>query len=143
MKGKSVGLMLCLVRKGQRRGIAMKLRSLCWALVGGLVLAGTMSSLQSAPPEGPEPIRIKRRGGPPVIPDRPRNQVIGFALYTVHKGVLKLSVQLYPLKKGEPRAVTLEVRDGEAWKKLGTPFLAPKPSSITSKTSPIAKPPSP
>ena len=101
----------------------MKLRGFWAAILGGLVLGGPIDlvrSVDGAPPEGPEPIRIKRRGGPPVIPDRRRDQVIGFALYTVHEGVLKLSVQLYPLKKNEPRAVTLEVRDGDTWKKLGT-----------------------
>ena len=38
---------------------------------------------------------------PPVIPDVPRDQVICFALYTTHKGTLKLSAFFYPLKEGE------------------------------------------
>ncbi|HSW46772.1 MAG TPA: hypothetical protein VLM89_14520 [Phycisphaerae bacterium] len=69
------------------------------------------AGLVSAPATGPAPIRIERKTpGPPVIPDVPRDQVICFALYTVHKGVLKLSAQLYPLKEGETRKVRLEVK---------------------------------
>ena len=67
------------------------------------------------PPKTPEPIRIERKGGRPSIPDVPRDQVICFALYTVHQGVLKMSVQLYPLKEGEPRDVTLEVERDGSW----------------------------
>lgn len=68
-------------------------------------------SLMSAPATGPAPIKIERKTpGPPVIPDVDRNQVICFALYTVEKGVLKLSAQLYPLKEGEALTVGLEVK---------------------------------
>ncbi len=69
--------------------------------------------------DGPEPIRIERKGGPPTIPDVPRDEVIGFALYTVHHGVLKMSAQLYPLKAGEAREVSLEIREGDGeWKEI-------------------------
>lgn len=48
----------------------------------------------------------------------PRDQVVGFALYTHDHGVLKMSAQLYPLKPGEPREVRLELeRDGE-WREV-------------------------
>ncbi len=71
--------------------------------------------------QGPEPIRIERKGGRPTIPDVPRDQVIGFALYTVQDGVLKMSAQLYPLKENEPREVWLEIRrSGGPWKKVAT-----------------------
>ncbi len=44
----------------------------------------------------------------------PRDQVIGFGIYTVHDRVLKLTAQLYPLYPQETREVRLEVkRDGE------------------------------
>jgi len=44
----------------------------------------------------------------------PRDQVIGFALYTHDSGVLKMSAQLFPLKPDEPREVRLELkRDGQ------------------------------
>ncbi len=70
------------------------------------------------PATGPEPIRIERKGGKPSIPDVPRDQVIGFALYTVQNDILKMSVQLYPLREGEPRQVTLEIQDGEQWREV-------------------------
>lgn len=48
----------------------------------------------------------------------PRDQVIGFGIYTVHDRVLKLSAQLYPLYPQETREVRLEVkRDGE-WREI-------------------------
>ncbi len=50
--------------------------------------------------------------------DVPRDQVVAFALYTVHDGVLKLTAQLYPLKPGEPRVVRLEVKRGDAWEEI-------------------------
>ncbi len=70
------------------------------------------------PAEKPEPIVIKRNREKLVIPQVERDQVICFALYTVEKGVLKLSAQLYPLQDGESRTVTLEVRDGDSWKAI-------------------------
>lgn len=53
-----------------------------------------------------------------VIPDVPRNEVICFCLYTTHRGVLKLSAQLYPLRDGESRTVTLAVERNGQWQKL-------------------------
>ena len=52
---------------------------------------------------------------PPPSMDVPRDQVVAFALYTVHGGVMKMSAQLFPLKPGEPREVRLEVKRGAAW----------------------------
>ncbi len=58
----------------------------------------------------------KGQGQPPPPPmDVPRDQVVAFALYTVHGGVLKMTAQLFPLKPGEPREARLEVRRGAAW----------------------------
>jgi len=52
------------------------------------------------------------------IPKVARDQVICFALYTVHANVLKLTAQFYPLEEGEPRTARLEVRDGETWREV-------------------------
>ncbi len=52
---------------------------------------------------------------PPPKLDVPRDQVVAFALYTVHGGVMKLTAQLYPLKPGEPREARLEVKRGDSW----------------------------
>lgn len=52
------------------------------------------------------------------IPEVSRDQVICFALYTVHENTLKLTAQLYPLLENEDRVLRLEVqRDGE-WQEI-------------------------
>ena len=50
----------------------------------------------------------------------PRDQVVGFALYTHDHNVLKLSAQLYPLKPGEPREVRLELKIDGKWRQVAT-----------------------
>jgi phosphodiesterase/alkaline phosphatase D-like protein len=60
----------------------------------------------------------KKRVDPLAIPEITRDQVICFALYTVHEKTLKLTAQLYPLKEGESRKATLEVKRGGNWKKV-------------------------
>jgi hypothetical protein len=56
----------------------------------------------------------------------PRDQVVGFALYTQQDGVLKLTAQLYPLKPGEPREVRLEFQRDGAWREAArAPVLYP------------------
>ena len=49
-----------------------------------------------------------------------RDEVIGFALYTQQAGVLKMTAQLFPLKPGEDREVTLELDRGDGWEKTAT-----------------------
>ncbi|CAN0360136.1 unnamed protein product, partial [Ectocarpus sp. 4 AP-2014] len=49
----------------------------------------------------------------------PRDEVIGFGIYTVANNTLKLSAQLYPLYPGESREVALEVRRGGEWSEVG------------------------
>ena len=48
--------------------------------------------------------------------DVPRNEVVAFALYTQHGGVLKLTAQLYPLLPGEAQEARLEIRRGARWR---------------------------
>lgn len=63
---------------------------------------------------------------PPPPMDVPRDQVVAFALYTVDRGVLKLTAQLYPLKPDEPREARLEVeRDGKWVELLKVPVQYP------------------
>lgn len=54
------------------------------------------------------------------VPDVNREDVICFALYTVQNGILKMTVQLYPLKKDEPRAVALEVLQDGKWQRIAS-----------------------
>lgn len=49
-----------------------------------------------------------------------RNQVVAFGLYTVSKGTLKLSAQLYPLYPDETREVRLEVERGGQWVEIAS-----------------------
>jgi len=50
------------------------------------------------------------------IAARPRDQLICFALYTVHEGILKLSVQLYPLAESDPHQVSLSIEVDDRWR---------------------------
>jgi hypothetical protein len=52
------------------------------------------------------------------IPEVSRDKVIGFALYTVHDNIMKMTAQLYPLRDGEERQVRLEIRRDGAWKQI-------------------------
>lgn len=45
----------------------------------------------------------------------PRDEVIGFALYTTHGGQLKLTAQFYPLLENEPRLARLEIEKEGEW----------------------------
>lgn len=49
------------------------------------------------------------------VPDVAPEEVICFALYTVHEGTLKLTAQLYPLPDGAARTVRLEIDSGDGW----------------------------
>lgn len=81
----------------------------------GVLGAGGFAVAQDAKPKK-KPKRPARGGL--TIPDVAKDEVICFALYTVHDGVLKLTAQLYPLDEDDDRTVRLEVkRDGE-WKEV-------------------------
>jgi hypothetical protein len=49
-----------------------------------------------------------------------RDQVVAFGLYTVSKGTLKLSAQLYPLYPDETRKVRLEAQKDGEWQEIAT-----------------------
>ncbi|HUE70703.1 MAG TPA: metallophosphoesterase family protein [Pirellulaceae bacterium] len=62
--------------------------------------------------------KAKAKGGdraqaPPM--DVARDQVVAFAVYTHHGGVLKITAQLYPLKPGEERIARLEFKRDGKW----------------------------
>ncbi|HEX42988.1 MAG TPA: hypothetical protein ENN81_13165, partial [Phycisphaerales bacterium] len=52
------------------------------------------------------------------IPQVTRDQVICFALYTVHNNILKLNAQLYPLQDGEDRFCRLEIDRNGRWEQV-------------------------
>ena len=59
--------------------------------------------------------RPRPRQNPPPSMDVPREEVVAFALYLHHGGVLKVNAQLFPLRPGEPREARLELKRGDAW----------------------------
>ncbi len=74
----------------------------------------------------------KGPNAPPPL-DVPRDQVVAFALYTVDRGVLKLSAQLYPLRPDEPREARLELeRDGKWVEVRKSPVAVPGWTAPTS-----------
>ena len=52
------------------------------------------------------------------IPDVPRDELVCFALYTVHDNTLKMTAQFYPLQDGEARKCWLEAELDGQWKKV-------------------------
>ncbi|NQU21981.1 MAG: alkaline phosphatase D family protein [Candidatus Nealsonbacteria bacterium] len=80
---------------------------------------GTADAAQ-APKKTPKKAPAKARAGLLEIPKVAKDEVICFALYTVHDGVLKLTAQLYPLDDGDPRSVRLQVKQDGQWKQIAT-----------------------
>ncbi len=58
------------------------------------------------------------RNQPIVELNVPRDQVVAFALYTHHRGVLKMSAQLFPLKPDEARLARLELLQDGQWREV-------------------------
>jgi hypothetical protein len=56
-----------------------------------------------------------KKNDPLALPEITRDQVICFALYTVHEQTLKLTAQFYPLLEGETREARLEVKRKGKW----------------------------
>ncbi len=53
---------------------------------------------------------------PNKIPSVEKKDSICFAMYTVQNNTLKLTAQLYPLEKGDSRAIQLEIKSAGKWK---------------------------
>jgi len=52
--------------------------------------------------------------------DVPRTEVVCFGMYTVHRGVLKMTAQLFPLYPDETREVRLEIKKSGTWEEIST-----------------------
>ncbi len=98
----------------------MKIQQYIVAILLTSFPVGTLLAQAEEAKTRPEPITIHGTRAQVTIPDVPRDEIIGFALYTVDKGVLKLSAQLYPLQDGESRQVQLEIQDHGAWRVVAT-----------------------
>ncbi len=88
-------------------------------LLAVALLAGMAGAAQ---PKKAKPKRGKKTRKKPnaswIITKVDKDKVICFALYTVHKNVLKLTAQLYKLDSGAPRVVRLEIKKGDKWVKI-------------------------
>ena len=61
---------------------------------------------------------LQQQRPPLTIPEVGKDRLVCFCLYTTRGDVLKLTAQLYPLAKDDPRVVRLEIRAGDAWKEI-------------------------
>ncbi len=52
------------------------------------------------------------------VPQVERDEVICFALYTVHNNIMKMTAQLYPLQDSESPFVYLDVKENGKWKQI-------------------------
>ena len=82
-------------------------------------VAGSSILLAQAMAAPAQPSRPARQNKPE-IPEVARADAISFAYYTVHRGVLKLTAQLYPLRADENRTVKLQIHEGLDWKTIAT-----------------------
>jgi len=85
-----------------------------------------------AAPASPPPAASSAKRVPPAVEFLrksvrvPRDQVVGFALHTHDRGVLKMLAQLYPLKPDEAREVRLELKENGTWREVArAPVIYP------------------
>ncbi len=62
-------------------------------------------------------VKAGGRNAPPPM-KVPRDEVVAFALYTVDRGVLKMTAQLFPLMPEEVREARLEIETEGSWKEI-------------------------
>ncbi len=121
-----------------RRLLLKALALLPWMRGSALLRAQDAAAAATPTPFGPEFPRLdslavgqwwthpQPKQNPPPSMDVPRADVVAFALYTHHGGVLKVNAQLFPLREGEPREARLELeRDGQWTEVARAPVLYP------------------
>ena len=93
-----------------------------WMCVPMLIAAWALYCLNAgaAPPEPKQPQQSKSRAALLEIPAVSKDEIICFALYTVHDNILKLTAQLYPLDETDPKTVRLEVMQDGQWDQVAT-----------------------
>ncbi|MFV2070200.1 MAG: hypothetical protein ACC645_24800, partial [Pirellulales bacterium] len=108
-----------MIRISNRRPYgAAALLGLLLALTQPIVRPANLAAQEADRGGEPVPIAIDRKNDAPEIPSVPRDQVICFALYTVHDRTLKLSAQLYPLAESQAHEVALQVFRRGTWEKV-------------------------
>jgi len=94
-------------------------RRMRWGML--VVLIGAMAlpaGMAAGPTAKPRARRKRPARAAWMITKMPADKVICFALYTVQKGVLKLTAQLYELDADADRTVRLEIKKGGKWVKI-------------------------
>ncbi len=102
------------MRNGGRNVRGLVRRVFVTAIVLGIAI--TTSNLMAKGKRKGKGTRVKV----PVtsIENIPRDKVICFALYTLHKDILKITGQLYPLNDDETTKVKLEIMKDGNWKTI-------------------------
>ena len=80
------------------------------------IFAAGLITLAGAAPAQTQP----QRRNIPEIPEVARRDAVCFAYYTVNRGALKLTAQLYPLMDDESREAKLEIKDTGTWRAVAT-----------------------
>jgi len=97
------------------------------ALMVGCILA---SVAMAADPKPKAKAKVKKPRKPAnaawMVTKMPKDKVICFAMWTLHKDILKMTAQLYELDADAPRTVRLEVRKGDAWTQVATAKVVEK-----------------
>jgi len=105
------------------RGKGMPMKTMKILMIG-MMLLGAVGTIQAA--------RTK-----PTIPEVAKEDQICFAMYTVHDGALKMTVQLYPLADGDSRDIALEIKRDGKWETVASAqvrealYGSPKPETKT------------
>ena len=53
----------------------------------------------------------------------PRDEVVAFAVYTVDRGTVKMTAQMYPLYPDESREVRLELMIDGVWQEVASALI--------------------
>jgi len=92
-----------------KRTVRLAALMLTVAILAGL--AGAAPAKKAKPKRKPR----KKPNASWMITKVDKDKVICFAMYTVHKNILKLTAQLYELDADAPRVVRLEIKKGDKW----------------------------
>jgi len=97
------------------KGIKMKMMNLKMKMSIVFMIVLVFSSLNAQKPIGDNWLNID---------DVPSEKAICFALYTVSNHVLKMTAQLYPLKDGVDRTISLQIKKNGTWETIAETMVS-------------------